>query len=68
METMRKKEKTTHKGVLSYMDYLENINGLICIGKFSKKEVKELKRISKNIVFLDMPVADYSVTSFTLDF
>lgn len=23
METMRKKEKTTHKGVLSYMDYLE---------------------------------------------
>ena len=53
---------------VNYMDYLENINGLICIGKFSKKEVKELKRISKNIVFLDMPVADYSVTSFTLDF
>ena len=52
---------------VNYMDYLENINGLICIGKFSKKEVKELKRISKNIVFLDMPVADYSVTSFTLD-
>ena len=53
---------------VNYMDYLENINGLICIGKFSKKEVKELKRISKNIVFLDMPVEDYSVTSFTLDF
>ena len=43
---------------VNYMDYLENINGLICIGKFSKKEVKELKRISKNIVFLDMPVAE----------
>ena len=26
------------------MDYLENINGLICIGKFSKKEVKELNQ------------------------
>ena len=26
---------------VNYMDYLENINGLICIGKFSKKEVKE---------------------------
>ena len=34
---------------VNYMDYLENINGLICIGKFSKKEVKELKSENESL-------------------
>ncbi|EKC45230.1 transcriptional regulator, LacI family [human gut metagenome] len=28
---------------VNYMDYLENINGLICIGKFSKKRSERIK-------------------------
>lgn len=53
---------------MNYMEQLRSVDGLICIGKFSKKEIKSLIKISDNIVFLDMPVEDYSVTTFTLDF
>ncbi len=56
------------KSDLNYLETLQDVNGLMCIGKFSKREIKELSSISKNIVFLDMPVEDYSVTTFTLDF
>lgn len=56
------------KSDLNYTEQLQNVDGLICIGKFGDKEIKKLKKISKNIVFLDMSVADYSVTSFSLDF
>lgn len=56
------------KSDLDYMANLQNVNGLICIGKFSDKEIAGLKKVSNNIVFLDMPVQDYSVTTFTLDF
>ena len=39
--------------------FLEHVDGLICIGKFSKKEIKEFIGICKNIVFLDMTVEEY---------
>lgn len=53
---------------INYMEQLEDVDGLICMGKFSKSEIKSFIKISKNIVFLDMPVEDYPVTTFTLDF
>ncbi len=56
------------KSDLNYLEQLSGVDGLICIGKFSRHEVEKLMDVSKNIVFLDMPLEDYSVTTFTLDF
>ena len=47
---------------------LQGIDGLICIGKFSVEEVQKFMDICKNIVFLDMPVSDYNITTLTMDF
>jgi LacI family transcriptional regulator len=47
---------------------LKEVNGLICIGKFSKAEVAHFISICGNIVFLDMPVKDYRITTLTMDF
>lgn len=52
----------------NYIEQLKEADGLICIGKFGSKEIKTLCNVSKNIVFLDMPIEDYSVTTFSLDF
>lgn len=52
----------------NYMEILKDADGLICIGKFSKKEVDDFIKISKNIVFLDMPVDNKKITSLTMDF
>lgn len=56
------------KSDIDYLEQLKDVDGLICIGKFSKREANNLIHITKNIVFLDMPLDDYSVTTFTLDF
>lgn len=56
------------KSDVNYLEQLQDVDGLICIGKFAEKEIRELMKISHNIVFLDMPVSDYAVTTFTLDF
>ena len=47
---------------------LQGVDGLICIGKFSVEEVAKFTSICKNIVFLDMPVSDYNITTLTMDF
>lgn len=52
----------------NYMDTLKKVDGIICIGKFSKKEVKDFLDICKNIVFLDMKVEEFDITTLTLDF
>lgn len=52
----------------NYMEILKNVDGLICIGKFSKKEVDKFIGICRNIVFLDMPVDSYEITTLTMDF
>lgn len=56
------------KSDVDYMNQLQGVDGLMCIGKFSKKEVNSLMKITPNIVFLDMPVDEYAVTTFSLDF
>ena len=56
------------KSDMNYMEQLENVDGLICIGKFSSSDVSRLMKISENIVFLDMEIEEYSVTTFSLDF
>lgn len=51
-----------------YKEMLKDVNGIICIGKFSKRRVEEFIDICKNIVFLDMPVEQYNITTLTMDF
>ena len=49
-------------------EILKDIDGLVCIGKFSNREIKNFIGICPNIVFLDMPVDKYPITSITMDF
>ena len=53
---------------MDYLEALSEVDGLLCLGKFSKQEIQELKNLTDNIVFLDMPVEDADITSITLDF
>ncbi len=50
------------------IEALRDVNGLICIGKFSDIEIRKFIDICKNIVFLDMPISDYRITTLTMDF
>lgn len=50
------------------LNRLKNVNGLVCLGKFSHDEIVALINICSNIVFLDMPVTDYNITSLSMDF
>ena len=47
---------------------LSGVDGLVCIGKFSKQEIQDFINICSNIVFLDMPVEEYHITSLSMDF
>lgn len=58
----------TFKTDLNYMDYLKAVDGLICIGKFNESEINHYKELTKNIIFLDMPIADMETTTISLDF
>lgn len=52
----------------SSIDALQDVDGLICIGKFSNEEIEKFISICRNIVFLDMPISDYKITTLTMDF
>lgn len=47
---------------------LNDVDGLICIGKFSREEIKNFIDICNNIVFLDMAVDEFNITSLSMDF
>lgn len=51
-----------------YLTALKKVDGILCLGKFSKQELDQLKAITSNIVVLDMPVDDIDITSIVLDF
>ena len=53
---------------ISSINTLQEVDGLICIGKFSDEEIQKFIGICNNIVFLDMPVQDYKITTLTMDF
>lgn len=52
----------------NYGEIISNLNGLICIGKFSAKETKELISACENIIFIDMSVDNREVSTLTIDF
>ena len=58
----------TFKTDLNYLDALKNVDGLVCIGKFSNDEIVKFKKISNKIVFLDMVSSHRNDTTITLDF
>ncbi len=58
----------TFRSDANYVEILKDVDGLICIGKFSRDEVSQFIRICRNIVFLDMPVENYEITTLTMDF
>lgn len=57
-----------YKSDMNYTEQIQDVDGIICIGKFGENEIQKLVSISKNIVFLDMSVDNYLGTTFSLDF
>ncbi len=58
----------TFKSDTDYIEKLKNVDGLVCIGKFSGTEVRRFIAICKNTIFLDMTVDNYEITTVTMDF
>lgn len=58
----------TFKTDLNYLEALKEADGIVCIGKFSKEDIQQFASLTKNIIFLDMPVKDLRFSSITLDF
>lgn len=52
----------------NYIDKLKNVNGIICIGKFSDESIEELESITKNIIFIDMQSPKIIYNTVSLDF
>ncbi|HCA22356.1 MAG TPA: transcriptional regulator [Lachnospiraceae bacterium] len=52
----------------NYRETIEHLDGLICIGKFSVKETRELIALCENIIFIDMSVDNREVSTLTIDF
>lgn len=53
---------------LDSLSKLNEVDGLICIGKFSRQEINEFIDICNNTVFLDMAVDEFNITSLSMDF
>lgn len=47
---------------------LKDVDGLVCIGKFSEKEVSQFENITRNLIFLDMTHEKINSATVTLDF
>lgn len=58
----------TYKADVNYMDALKQVDALICVGKFSDDEIRHFREMTSNILFLDMPITDSSISTITLDF
>ncbi len=46
----------------------QNVDGLICIGKFSKEEITTFRKTTDNLIFIDMNPDRINVSYVTLDF
>lgn len=56
------------KDDIHFMHLLENVNGIICIGKFSNENIKLFESINKNIIFVDMYINPIHQCHIVLDF
>ena len=51
-----------------YMDTLRDVPALICIGKYSDSQRKNLETLSSHVLFLDMRTPQINCNTITLDF
>lgn len=58
----------TYKSDRNYADSLKDVDCLICIGKFSEREVRLFEAMTSSILFLDMPVESSKISTITMDF
>lgn len=58
----------TFKSDTHYLSALENVDGLVCIGKFTMQEQIAFEQLSKNIVFLDMENSLITNHTISVDF
>lgn len=56
------------KNDTNYGEILNQVDALLCIGKFSAEEIRRFQAISSNLVLLDMAVPDPSITTLAMDF
>ncbi len=56
------------KGDSDFFSNLQNVDGLICIGKFCDSEIEQFNKISKNYILVDMYTTRILHNSITLDF
>lgn len=47
---------------------LKSIDGIICIGKFSKNEIEKIKKVTDNIIFVDSSPNSKEFDSIVVDF
>ena len=52
----------------NYMDALQGVHSLICIGKFDEKMMTDFEKITKNTIFLDMKTSRIQCNTISLDF
>ena len=50
-----------------FKDTLKDCDGLVCVGKFGRKDAQDLIKFKSNIVFLDMLTEHPLVTTLTMD-
>lgn len=60
--------KRTFKDDTDFKTHLQHIDGLICIGKFSKQEIHTFYELQHNIIFADMRIHPITKYCITLDF
>lgn len=58
----------TSRSTPGYLNSLQGLDGLICVGKFPSEEIAELKQLCTNTLFVDMPIHDCETITITLDF
>jgi len=56
------------KGDSDFFSNLHNVDGLICIGKFSDSEIVQFSSVSENFILVDMYTTRILHNSITLDF
>lgn len=56
------------KDDVNFHSVLENVNGLVCIGKFSDENIQLFESIQKNIIFVDMFINPIHHCHIVLDF
>lgn len=53
---------------IDYLTHINNCEGLVCIGKYSKKDMDIFKKTCSNIIYLDMNIDPIYDCSIVLDF